>query len=155
MAADAAAPGTGPVVITARDIREVQLAKGSIVAAMGLLCRHAGLEPAQLDEVLVAGAFGNYVRKASALRLGLLPPIDPERVRFVGNAAGVGARLALTDRDVLERAREFAARTEYVELASDAGYQAAFMASLALGDAGAPGRPDARPTPRSLKQETP
>ena len=85
------------MTITARDIREVQLAKGSILAAATLLCRHAGLSPGDLGEVLIAGAFGNYIRKSSALRIGLLPAVDPERVRFVGNAAGVGARLALLD----------------------------------------------------------
>jgi uncharacterized 2Fe-2S/4Fe-4S cluster protein (DUF4445 family) len=131
--------GPGPVMITARDIREVQLAKGSIVAAATLLCRHVGLDPSALDEVLVAGAFGNYIRKSSALGIGLLPPVDAERVRFVGNAAGVGARLALVDHDVLRRGRELAARAEYVDLATHSGYQAAFMAALAF--------PDRRATP--------
>jgi len=127
---DASAPGVGPVLLTARDIREVQLAKGSILAAATLLCRHAGIEFSALDDVQVAGAFGNYVRKTSALRIGLLPSVDPERVRLVGNAAGVGARLALVDRDVLERARDMAGRTEYVDLATDASYQAVFMGAL-------------------------
>jgi uncharacterized 2Fe-2S/4Fe-4S cluster protein (DUF4445 family) len=124
---DAAAPA---ILVTARDVREVQLAKGSILAAITLMCRHAGVEPDRLDEVLVAGAFGNYVRKASALRIGLLPPIDPERVRLIGNASGVGARLALVDRDVLVRARELAARTEYLDLAVHPGYQDVFMTAL-------------------------
>ena len=122
----------GAVRLTARDIREVQLAKGSIVAAATLLCRHAGLSPADLAEVLIAGAFGNYLRKSSALRIGLVPPIDPERVRLVGNAAGVGARLALLDRDVFARARALAARAEYVDLATHSGYQAAFIEALAF-----------------------
>jgi uncharacterized 2Fe-2S/4Fe-4S cluster protein (DUF4445 family) len=124
--------GPGPVLITARDIREVQLAKGSILAAATLLCRHVGLAPAALDEVLVAGAFGNYIRKSSALRIGLLPPVAAERARFVGNAAGIGARLALVDHEVLGRGRELAARAEYVDLAMHPGYQAAFMAALAF-----------------------
>jgi uncharacterized 2Fe-2S/4Fe-4S cluster protein (DUF4445 family) len=124
--------GAGPVVITARDVREVQLAKGSIVAAATLLCRHVGLDPSAIGEVLVAGAFGNYIRKSSALRIGLLPPVDAERVRFVGNAAGVGARLALLDRETLARGRELAARAEYVDLAMHPGYQAAFIAALAF-----------------------
>lgn len=123
--------GTG-VVLTARDIREVQLAKGSIVAATTLLCGRAGIAAETLDEVQVAGAFGNCIRKTSALRLGLVPAIDAERVRFVGNAAGVGARLALVDREILERARELAARTEYVDLATDARYEAVFMSALAF-----------------------
>jgi uncharacterized 2Fe-2S/4Fe-4S cluster protein (DUF4445 family) len=124
--------GAGPVRITARDIREVQLAKGSILAAATLLCRHAGLSPEDLGEVLVAGAFGNYIRKSSALRIGLLPPVDPERVRFVGNAAGVGARLALIDTRIMERARALASGAEYVDLAGHPGYQATFMAALAF-----------------------
>lgn len=124
--------GAGPVTITARDIREVQLAKGSILAAATLLCRHAGLSPGDLGEVLIAGAFGNYIRKSSALRIGLLPAVDPERVRFVGNAAGVGARLALLDTRVMERARALASGAEYVDLAGHPGYQAAFMEALAF-----------------------
>jgi uncharacterized 2Fe-2S/4Fe-4S cluster protein (DUF4445 family) len=130
--ADVAEAGAGPVVVTARDIREVQLAKGAIVAAMTLLCEHAGIEAGQLDEVLVAGAFGNFIRKTSALRLGLLPALDAEKVRFVGNAAGVGARLALVDREVLERARDLAARTDYRDLATDARYPTVFMSALAF-----------------------
>jgi uncharacterized 2Fe-2S/4Fe-4S cluster protein (DUF4445 family) len=53
-------------------------------------------------------------------------------MRFVGNAAGVGARLALLDREVLQRGRELAARAEYVDLATHPGYQATFMAALAF-----------------------
>ncbi len=127
-----AAGDPGPVAITARDVREVQLAKGSIRAAAALLCGHAGIEPDHVGEIMIAGAFGNCIRKASALAIGLLPPIDPERVRLIGNAAGVGARLALVDRRVLERAASMAARTEYVDLAAHPGYQSAFMAALAF-----------------------
>jgi uncharacterized 2Fe-2S/4Fe-4S cluster protein (DUF4445 family) len=120
------------LAVTARDIREVQLAKGSILTACTLACRCLGFEPGELDEVLVAGAFGNYIRKASAIRIGLVPPIDPERVRLVGNAAGVAARLALVDRGVRERARTLASRAELVELATRSDYQDTFMASLAF-----------------------
>jgi uncharacterized 2Fe-2S/4Fe-4S cluster protein (DUF4445 family) len=132
--ADASAPGLGGLVVTARDIREVQLVKGSIVAAISLLCRHAGTSPAGLEAILVAGAFGNFIRKTSALRLGLLPAVDAERVRFVGNAAGVGTRLATVDREILERARGLAAGAEYVDLATHPEYHAAFMAALAFPD---------------------
>src|SRR5690606_34278189 len=81
------------VVLTAKDIRELQLVKGSIASAVTLLLAEAGLHVDELAEVLLAGAFGSYVRLSSALALGLLPPLPPERVRFVGNAAGAGARL--------------------------------------------------------------
>ena len=81
--------------------------------------------------MLVAGAFGNYFRKSSALRIGLLPPVDAERVRLVGNAAGVGARLALVDRDALTRARELASRAEY-STSRLTPLPAAFLTALAF-----------------------
>ncbi|HEY3384425.1 MAG TPA: ASKHA domain-containing protein [Vicinamibacterales bacterium] len=124
--------GLGAVVLTARDVREIQLATGSIGAAITLACRHLGFEPGALDEVFLAGAFGNFIRKASALRIGLVPAIDPERIRFVGNAAGIGARLALVDRGVLERAGECVARAEYLELAAVPSYQETFMSALSF-----------------------
>jgi uncharacterized 2Fe-2S/4Fe-4S cluster protein (DUF4445 family) len=133
LASGSGAPDGRHIVVTARDIREVQLAKGAIVAAATLACRHLGIGVSDLDAVLVAGAFGNYIRKASALRIGLVPSIDPERVHFVGNAAGVGARLAVVDRDVWTRARALAARAEYLELATHPDYQPTFMSSLMLG----------------------
>jgi uncharacterized 2Fe-2S/4Fe-4S cluster protein (DUF4445 family) len=132
VAAEVDEGGPGPVLITARDVREVQLAKGSIVAAATLLCRHVGLEPSAIGEVLVAGAFGNYIRKSSAVRIGLLPPVDAERIGLVGNAAGIGAKLAVLDHEVMARGRELAARAEYVDLAMHPGYQAAFIAALAF-----------------------
>jgi uncharacterized 2Fe-2S/4Fe-4S cluster protein (DUF4445 family) len=124
--------GSAGVLLTARDIREVQLAKGSIMTAATLACRHLGFDLVALDEVLVAGAFGNYVRKASARRIGLVPAIDPERIHLVGNAAGVGARLALVDRQARDRARRLAERAENIELATRSDYQATFMESLSF-----------------------
>ena len=118
--------------LTARDIREVQLAKGSIMTAATLACRHLGFDVLALDEVLVAGAFGNYVRKSSARRIGLVPGIDPERIHLVGNAAGVGARLALLDRDVRLRARSLAEHAESIELATCPDYQPTFMDLLSF-----------------------
>ena len=120
------------VVLTARDIRELQLAKGSTLAAITLACRELGLDPGDLEEVLVAGAFGNFLRTASLVRIHLVPQVDPERIRFVGNAAGVGARLAVLDRGVRARASAFAARARYLELATHPDYQDAFMRSLSF-----------------------
>ena len=134
--ADDAERGGRPVALTAPDIRQLQLAKGSIRAGITVLCRELALRESDLDQVLIAGTFGSYVRKASVLRIGLVPPVDPERVHFVGNAAGVGARLALVDRRVRDRARHVAARTRYVELASHAGYVDAFHAALSFPEDG-------------------
>jgi uncharacterized 2Fe-2S/4Fe-4S cluster protein (DUF4445 family) len=120
------------VVLTARDVRQLQLVKGSILAAATILCRHLGFKAGDLDTVLIAGAFGNTVRKASAVGIGLVPAIDPEHVRFVGNAAGVGARLAVCDQRFRARAGALAGRSEYVELGNHPEYQDLFLELLAF-----------------------
>jgi len=123
---------TDEVWLTAVDVRQLQLIKGSIAAGITLLMRHCGVDRSQLEEVLVAGAFGNFLRKTSALAIGLVPEIDPEHVRFIGNAAGVGARMVLVDRRARARARRVAARCEYVELGGRTDYQDAFMEAMGL-----------------------
>jgi uncharacterized 2Fe-2S/4Fe-4S cluster protein (DUF4445 family) len=118
------------VVLTGSDIRQLQLVKGSIRAAVEILLRDAGLTAADLEEVNLAGAFGNFLNKASALEIGLLPEIDPERVRFIGNAAGAGARMVLVDAEARARARRIGEMCEYVELAVHPGYQDAFCEAI-------------------------
>ena len=66
-------PGGRPVVVTQKDIREVQLAKGAMLAGVRILLDLLGLRTEDVREVYLAGAFGNYVRAESALRIGLLP----------------------------------------------------------------------------------
>lgn len=126
-------PDAAPAVyLTAADVRQLQLVKGSIAASAHLLLRRAGLTPADLGEVLIAGAFGGWIRTVSALAIGLVPPVDPERIRFVGDAAAAGARLVLVDRGARRRADRLAARAEYVELAGRQEYADAFVDNLSL-----------------------
>jgi len=116
----------GPISITQRDVRQVQLAKGSIHAAIRTLLTLADASATDLDEILLAGAFGNYIRVESALRIGLIPAVSPDGIKSVGNAAGSGTRLALLSVKERERAAEIAARVEHVELANHPAYQQAF-----------------------------
>jgi uncharacterized 2Fe-2S/4Fe-4S cluster protein (DUF4445 family) len=99
-------------------------------AGIEVLCAEAGLQAAGLRTIFVAGTFGQYVRKSSLIRLGLLPPVAPERVQTVGNAAGAGAVLALLDQRVRDRAERLAASAIYVELAGRGDYQEALTRSL-------------------------
>ena len=71
-----------------------------------------------LDEILLAGAFGNYIRKESAQRIGLLPHIPVERIRFVGNAASTGAKMALLSQGVRYDADKIRHRARHLELAN-------------------------------------
>jgi uncharacterized 2Fe-2S/4Fe-4S cluster protein (DUF4445 family) len=88
----------------------------------------------ELDAVFIAGTFGSFVRKESVQAIGLVPAIDPERVHFVGNAAGVGARMALVDAHYRARARHIAGHCTYLELAGHAGYEDAFIKAIPLGE---------------------
>lgn len=125
-----------PVLLTAGDIRQLQLVKASISAGMATLLDHFGATIDDLEEVLIAGAFGNYVRKTSAQAIGLVPAVDPERIRFIGNAAGAGARLTLVDRRARVRAERVAATSEYIELAGRPDYQDRFVAAIPFPAAG-------------------
>ncbi len=120
----------GRVRITQRDIREVQLAKAAIRAGAILLLTYFGCEEKDISLLLLAGAFGNYINKSSALEIGLLPAIDAKRIISVGNAAGIGAARALASLDDRYRARRLAQRVEYIELSLNADFQREFVASM-------------------------
>jgi uncharacterized 2Fe-2S/4Fe-4S cluster protein (DUF4445 family) len=122
------------VTLTAQDVRQLQLVKGSIAAGIALVLAHAGVRAEELDAVFIAGTFGSFVRKESVQAIGLVPAIDPERVHFVGNAAGVGARMALVDAHYRARARHIAGHCTYLELAGHAGYEDAFIKAIPLGE---------------------
>ena len=121
---------TRPVLLTQKDIRETQLAKAAIRAGIRLLQQKIGLDDSGIEQVLLAGAFGNYIRTRSVLQIGLLPAVEPEKIHFVGNAASSGAGMILISRDCRERAGQLARRIEYVEIAHQADFQGVFADSL-------------------------
>ncbi|MHC4647982.1 MAG: ASKHA domain-containing protein [Planctomycetota bacterium] len=107
------------VVLTQEDIRHVQLAKGAIRAGTKLLLTKVGIDDADVERILLAGAFGNYIRPESAIRIGLLPAVPAERIHFVGNAACTGAEMALLSSRARKKARQLARTIEYVEIAHE------------------------------------
>lgn len=120
--------GSGKAItLSQKDIRHLQLAKGSIHAAIQTLIRTAGTTDNELSEILLAGAFGNYIRVESAIRIGLIPDIDKEKVLSIGNAAGAGARLALLSEQEMDTARKLALNAEHLELAVSPDYQMELM----------------------------
>lgn len=124
--------GTGkPIVLTQRDIRELQLATGAIRAGIELLLRQAGLEPADLESVLVAGGFGNFIRRKNAQRIGLLPPAVPRHcIRYQGNTSLAGAQMVALSLEARGLAEELARRTKHVDLSCDPNFQAVFADSM-------------------------
>ncbi|HXG04282.1 MAG TPA: ASKHA domain-containing protein [Candidatus Binatia bacterium] len=122
------------IVLTQEDVRQVQLAKGAIASGIAMLLHVAGLHPEDLQEVLLAGGFGNYVSIPSARRIGLVPAVALERVRYVGNAAALGAQLALLSEAERERASRLARSVEHVSLAAHPDFEAIFVDAMNFPD---------------------
>ncbi|MGB2862051.1 MAG: ASKHA domain-containing protein [Sedimentisphaerales bacterium] len=120
------------VFLSQKDIRQMQLAKGAIRAGIKLLQQKIGLEDSGIKRILLAGAFGNYIRRSSALRIGLLPIVEAERIRFIGNAAAAGAQMILLSRQCRDKARELARKIEYVEIAHEPDFQMVFAESMSF-----------------------
>ncbi|MBN1803839.1 MAG: DUF4445 domain-containing protein [Sedimentisphaerales bacterium] len=118
------------VFLRQKDIRETQLAKAAIRAGIELLQKKIGLEDNEIKHILLAGAFGNYIRKESALRIGLLPNIPPERIIFVGNAASTGAVMNLVSQNYRDKSCKLAKKIEYIEIAHDPNFQDVFADSI-------------------------
>ncbi len=114
------------LLLTQKDIRQVQLAKGAVAAGVEILLSKAGLDSSDLERVFLAGAFGSYIRKESALRLGLLPAVDKCRIIFTGNAACSGAEVLLLSRSLRDRASRLAQRVEYIDIAAEQNFQDIF-----------------------------
>jgi uncharacterized 2Fe-2S/4Fe-4S cluster protein (DUF4445 family) len=119
-----------PVVLTQRDIRQVQLAKGAIRAGIEVLKTELGVDDGGIDAVLLAGAFGNFIRRSNALRIGLLPPVEHQRIHFIGNGAVVGAKMVLACTDYRDEAELASLRTEYLELGSRMDFQSQFASAM-------------------------
>jgi uncharacterized 2Fe-2S/4Fe-4S cluster protein (DUF4445 family) len=104
------------IVVTRRDVNEIQLAKGAIRGGLEILLKEAGIPAEQVDDYIIAGAFGTHLDLKSALRVGMFPCLPLERFHQVGNAAGVGARQMLLSRAVRAEAERIVSGVEYVEL---------------------------------------
>jgi uncharacterized 2Fe-2S/4Fe-4S cluster protein (DUF4445 family) len=118
------------VYLTQKDIRELQFAKGSIATGIKILMDILGIETKDLDEVLLGGSFGSYLNPESAKIIGLVPPVDVDRIIAVGNSAGEGAKIALLSYRERQVAFELPARIEYVELSGRTDFNDAFVSVL-------------------------
>jgi uncharacterized 2Fe-2S/4Fe-4S cluster protein (DUF4445 family) len=124
------AGAAGEIVLTQDDVRQVQLAKGAIASGISMLLHVGGVPLEAVDELLLAGGFGNYVSIASATRIGLIPALPPGRVRYVGNAASLGAQICLLSEAERARAQSVAARIEHVSLAAHPDFEEIFVDAM-------------------------
>ncbi len=125
--------GQGAITITQQDVRELQLAKGAIRTGIQLLLDGAGRLEGEIDEVIIAGAFGSYLDPSSAVTIGMFPSLPVSRFRQVGNAAGMGAKLALMSTEQREEAKALSDRVRYIELAAVPEFTRTFAQANYLG----------------------
>lgn len=119
-----------PLVITQRDIRELQLATAAIRAGINILLRMEQIEPCDIDGVLLAGAFGNFIRRNHARRIGLLPAIPGERVRFIGNASLMGAKRAVLSVAEKGHAAKIRRKVQHIDLSLSPEFQTEFSTAM-------------------------
>lgn len=122
--------GKSDVVITQKDVREVQLAKAAISAGISIMMTEIGLTAETLEKISIAGAFGNYIRTASAINIGLLPKIAEEKIHSLGNSAGIGASMILLSECCRQEAEVTAGRIEHIELAARSDFQDQYMTAM-------------------------
>ena len=124
-------PSGRSIALFERDIAELRLATASIRSGIEILLRRAKLDYSDLGQVLVAGAFGNYVHCENAQRIGVLPThIDSRRIEFVGNSSLEGARLALMSLGVRTESARLAREIEHVDLSLDPAFHETFVDAL-------------------------
>ena len=118
------------IVLTQDDVRQVQLAKGAIASGIAMLLHVAAVPLVRVEELMLAGGFGNYLSIASAIRIGLIPALPLSRVRYVGNAASLGAQLCLLSEAERARADAIASRIEHVSLAAHPDFEQIFVDAM-------------------------
>jgi uncharacterized 2Fe-2S/4Fe-4S cluster protein (DUF4445 family) len=127
--------GDRPILLTQRDLRELQLATGAIRAGIALLLHRAGLKPDALQHVLIGGGFGNFIRRSNAQRIGLLPTeLDRQRIFYMGNTSLAGIQRAALSLQARHDAETLARRTKHVDLSTDPEFQNYFADCMIFPD---------------------
>lgn len=120
------------IAITQHDVQEIQLAKAAIFTGVSILMKKLGVKCSQINRVYAAGAFGTYVDASSAISIGMYPDVPVDRITFIGNAAGSGARMCLKSKRTRDLADRLSREVEYVELAAEKDFQSEFAKAMFL-----------------------
>ncbi len=120
------------ITISRKDINEIQLAKGAIRAGQEALLAKAGIGAESIEKVIIAGAFGTYLDIQNGIRVGMFPDIPLKRFRQVGNAAGMGAKIALLSQSHRKKLQNQVKEIEYLELTTYEGFQKIFVDAMYL-----------------------
>ncbi|NVM35938.1 MAG: DUF4445 domain-containing protein [Candidatus Lokiarchaeota archaeon] len=118
------------IVVTQNDISEIQLAKAAIRVGINILLEKCGINEEEIENMVIAGAFGTYINVESAIKIGMFPSIPLYRFTQVGNAAGIGAKLALISNEHRSIAGNIANRVRYIELTTHPKFTREFSHAL-------------------------
>ena len=124
--------GLPAITLTQKDVREIQLAKAAIHTGISILVETAGISEYDIDKIIIAGAFGSYIDISNAMVIGMLPSLPLDHFHQVGNAAGMGAKLALLSTSKRTEARHVSSRVKYIELAGSGGFSDTFIQACYL-----------------------
>lgn len=120
------------LVITEGDVKNLIRAKAAIFAGMRTLLQMVEMQVKDLDQIIIAGGFGNFLNIEQAIKIGLLPDIDPERYTFVENSSVKGACLALLSKDAYREAVALGQKMTYMELAAGNNFMDEYMSAMFL-----------------------
>jgi uncharacterized 2Fe-2S/4Fe-4S cluster protein (DUF4445 family) len=120
------------IFISQKDIRQIQLAKAAIRTGIQLLQQKLDIKEDEIKQIYIAGAFGNYIKIESALRIGLLPDVHEQAFHFIGNAAASGAQMMLLSSEYRKKAQKLAREIEYVEIAYEKSFETLFAKHMAF-----------------------
>jgi uncharacterized 2Fe-2S/4Fe-4S cluster protein (DUF4445 family) len=120
------------IVLTESDVGSLVRAKAAIYAGFSVLCHSVGIELAAVEQILIGGAFGQYISVEKAIQIGLLPDLPVERFHFLGNTSALGAYMALLCVDSRHEALDVANKMTYLELSADNSFMEEYTSALFL-----------------------
>ncbi|MHA1694062.1 MAG: ASKHA domain-containing protein [Candidatus Helarchaeota archaeon] len=118
------------ITFSQKDVNQILLAKAAIHTGIKILMKQYGISKEDIQQFYIAGAFGSHINKESARIIGLFPEINLNKIKFVGNAAGTGARMCLLSKKMKKEAEIIAKSVKYIELGNDPNFQKEFLSSL-------------------------
>jgi len=117
------------IVITQADIQNLIRSKAAIYSAISTLLESMGMQADNIEQVYLAGGFGNYLDTRSAITIGMLPDISVSKVQFVGNTSIIGAKLSLFSNEAYEIVKEIGAKMTYFDLMSNNKYMEEYVSA--------------------------
>ena len=120
------------IIFTESDIKNLILSKGAVYAGFTVLLNQAGLDFSMLDRILITGGFGQHLDIEKAVTIGLLPDIDREKFKYLGNSSVAGAYMALLSQDYRKEALQISNNMTYIDFSSNNQFMDEFTSALFL-----------------------